>query len=278
MINIGTYNTLKMNRSTAHGVYLMDDVGEEVLMPKKYAPETFTVGSEITVFVYPDHEGRKVATSQHPYLVLNEFAFLKVQAVTNVGAFVDWGLDKDLLVPFNEQKIPMQEGQSYVICLREDKVTDRLIGSRRIDKFLDNQNLTVKVKQEVDLLIYRQTDLGFVAIVNQKHKGLIYINEVFKDIRIGDDLKGFIKDIRDENKIDLSLQPIGYQNFIDENTRLIYQTLFDNKGFLPLTDKSSPEDIYRYFEMSKKSFKKSIGDLYKKRRISLETDGIRLVD
>lgn len=278
MIEIGQYNELTILRDTSVGLYLGDDSGEDVLLPNKYRPEKFELGDSIEVFVYRDHEERKVATNLTPKITLNEFALLQVTSVTEVGAFLDWGLEKELMVPFNEQRQKMEEGRWYLVYMALDKKTDRLYASNKIDKRLQNEVLTVKEGDEVDLVVMQKTDLGFSVIIDNVHKGLIYENEVFKNLNIGDQLTGFIKKIREDNKIDVSLHPIGYQKYNDANSELIIRKLKENEGFLPSTDQSSPEEIYALFGMSKKAYKKAVGGLFKQRKITLEKSGIRLVN
>lgn len=277
MIEVGKYNELKILRHTSVGLYLGDESGEDVLLPNKYCPENYDLDDIIKVFVYRDYEDRKIATNLTPKVFLNEFAFLRVVAVADVGAFLDWGLEKDLMVPFKEQRQKMEEGRWYVVYLDLDKETDRLYASNKIEKLLKNDVLTIKKGEEVDLLVMQKTDIGFSVIVNNVHKGLIFENEIFKELNIGDKLTGFVKKIRDDNKIDISIQPIGYDNFNDPNMDLIYSTLSENKGFLTITDKSSPDEIYLQFGISKKAFKKAIGSLYKQRKITIQPKGIRLI-
>jgi len=277
VIEIGKYNELRILRHTSVGFYLGDDSGEDVLLPNKYCPDNVEQGDVLKVFVYRDHEERKVATNLTPKILLNEFALLQVTAVTPVGAFLDWGLEKELMVPFNEQGEKLEENRKYLVYLDIDKKTDRLYASAKLEKRLDNENLTVSEGDEVDLIIMRQTDLGFVTIINNRHKGLIYENEIFTELKIGDRRKGFIKKIREENKIDLSLHPIGYERFNDANMELVYNALVKNKGELAFTDKSSPDEVYTRFGISKKAFKKAIGALYKQRKITIHPDGITLI-
>lgn len=277
MIDIGKYNELKIQRQTSFGLYLSDETGEEVLLPNKYCPENFELNDPIRVFVYLDSTEKKVATNIIPKITLNEFAFLKVNAVTTVGAFLDWGLEKDLLVPYREQNQKMEAGRWYLVYLELDTKTDRLYASNRIERVLQNEVMELDEGDEVDLIIYKKTDLGFKAIVNNKHKGLIFKNEIFKEIKIGDRLKGFVKKIRDDNKLDITLQAPGFEKSIDSNTELIIQLLVKNEGFIAVTDKSSPEEIYKEFGISKKAFKKAIGGLYKKGKIIIEDDGIKLI-
>lgn len=277
MIEIGKYNELKILRHTSVGLYLGDESGEDVLLPNKYCPESYELEDMIKVFVYLDYAERKVATDIIPKIHLDEFALLKVTAVENVGAFLDWGLEKELMVPFKEQRQKMEVGRWYVVYLDIDEETDRLFASNRVEKYIQNEVLTVEEGDEVELLVLTKTDLGFSVIVNNDHKGLIFENEIFKEINIGDKLKGYVKKIREENKIDISLQAIGYDNFNDANSKLIYDALVQNNGFLAITDKSSPEEIYLQFGISKKAFKKSIGALYKDRKILMEPNGIKLI-
>jgi len=277
VIEIGKHHALKITKQVEHGLYLADESGEEILMPNRYCPENFNLEDTIEVFVYLDNEKMKIATNLTPKILLNEFALLQVKAVTDVGAFMDWGLDKDLMVPFSEQKQRMEEGRWYIVYLDIDKKSDRLYASNKMEKHLQNEDVTLKEGDKVELLVWQATDLGFSVIVNNTHKGLIYENEIFRKLNIGDKLDGYVKKIREDNKIDVSIQALGYENFNDTNTELIYRTLLENVGFMAVTDKSSPEEIYLKFGMSKKAFKKSIGALYKQRKILIQPDGIKLI-
>jgi predicted RNA-binding protein (virulence factor B family) len=277
VIEIGKYNKLKILRETSVGLYLGDDFGEDVLLPSKYCPDNFTVGDEIKVFVYLDSEERKIAVTLTPKIILHEFAFLQVAAVTNIGAFMDWGMEKELFVPFTEQKQRMEKGRWYIVYLDLDKKTDRLYASNRIEKHLQNEKLTIVEREEVEVLVWQKTNLGFSVIVNNVHKGLIFNNDIFREINIGDKFNGFVKKIREDNKIDISIQPFGYKHVIDANTDLVSRVLLENKGFLTVTDKSSADDIYLQFGISKKAFKKAVGALYKQRKIKILPNGIRLI-
>jgi predicted RNA-binding protein (virulence factor B family) len=234
-------------------------------------------GARVTVFIYRDSEDRKVATTLVPKALLHEFALLKVKAVSTVGAFLDWGLEKDLMVPFREQRQKMEEGRWYIVYVDLDQKSDRLFASNRLERYLQNDKLTVKEGEEVDLMIQQKSDLGYAAIINHTHRGLIYENEIFQEIHIGDKLKGHVKKIRNDNKIDLSLQALGYKSTHDANSQLILEQLEKNKGFLPITDKSSPEEISTQFGISKKAFKKTLGALYKQRKIEIQPEGIKLL-
>ena len=276
MLFIGKYNNLTIERLTSVGMFLSDVEGEEVLLPNQYLTDEMQVGDNIKVFVYLDSEDRPVATTETPKIIRNEFAFLEVTDVTEHGAFMDWGLIKDLFVPFREQSTPMQLGEWHVVFLYLDQKSSRLIASTKIDRFLENDRLTVAEGDEVDLLIFSKSDLGYNAIVNQYHKGLIYANEVFREINVGDTLKGYVKKIREENKLDLSLQKTGYE-VVEPTAQAILDQLKKANGFLNLSDSSSPEDIYKKLQISKKVFKKAIGGLYKQGLIKIGDDGIRLV-
>jgi len=276
MIEQGRNIELRIVKRATFGLFLMDDSGEEVLLPNKYCSKEMKPGDNITVFVYRDSEGKKVATTLTPKIFINEFALLKVTSVTAVGAFLDWGLDKELMVPFREQKQKMAEGRWYVVYLDLDKKSDRLYASNRIERFLQNQNVPLKEGDKVNLVVWQKTDLGYTVIINHAHKGLIFDNEIFQQINIGDRLPAYVKKIREDQKIDVSLQPVGFRKFNDTNSELIYRKLEENEGFLAFTDNSSPEDIYSLFGISKKAFKKSLGSLYKQRKIEILPDGIKL--
>lgn len=275
MIEIGKYNELEILRETSVGLYLGDEEGEDILLPLKYCPEEFEIGDKIRVFVYRDSEDRKIATNLEPKIHMHEFGLLQVKEMTQLGAFLDWGLEKDLMVPFSEQKVNMETGRWYVVYLHLDEKTDRLIGSAKLDKFLDNALLTVAQGDEVDLVVYHHSELGYSCIVNNVHSGLIYDNEVFQRLRVGQKLKGFVKLVRPDNKLDISLQPIGYEKATEVNTDKIMRLLKESGGFLPYGDKSSPDEIYATFGISKKAFKKAIGALYKEKFILIEEEGIR---
>ena len=278
MIPIGQHQDLTILRHTTVGLFLGDEDGDEdVLLPNKYCPENFEIGDKLNVFVYRDHEERIIATNLKPKILLHQFAFLRVTSVSNVGAFMDWGLEKELLVPFREQRLKMEEGRWYIVYLDLDKKTDRLYATNKIEKRLKNEPLTVLEGDEVDLMVMKKTDLGFSVIVNQQHEGLIFDSDIFTKLNIGDKIKGYVKQIRDDNKLDISLQPIGFENFNDPNCELILKKLKTQKGILSVTDKSTPEEIYKQFGISKKAYKKAIGTLYKQRKITLEPEGIKLV-
>jgi len=278
MIEQGKEIELKIAKRATFGLYLADESGEEVLLPNKYCTEEMKPGDTTRVFVYKDSEGKKVATTLTPKIFIHEFALLKVSAVTGVGAFLDWGLEKELMVPFREQKQKMEVGRWYIVYLDLDKKSDRLYASNRVERFLQNDQISVKEGDEVALVVLQKTDLGYSVIVNHAHKGLIFDNEIFQEIRVGNQLKGYVKKIRDDQKIDISIQAIGFRNVNDSNIELIYKTLVENDGFLAVTDKSSPDEISTLFGISKKAFKKSLGALYKQKRVDIQSDGIRIID
>lgn len=277
MIHIGQHQELEILRSTTVGLYLGDGAGEDVLLPNKYCPANYKIGEKLRVFVYRDSEDRKIATTLEPKIRLNQFAFLRATSVNDVGAFLEWGLEKDLLVPFREQRQNMQPGRWYIVCLLLDAKTDRLYASNKIEKRLRNEDLTVQEGDAVEVMIMTKTDLGYSVIVNQKHKGLLFESDIFRAVNIGDVLTGYVKQIRNDNKLDITLQPIGFENFNDPNCQLILSRLAEHDGFLDVTDKSTPEEIYALFGMSKKAYKKAAGTLYKQRKIALLPTGIKLV-
>jgi Uncharacterized protein conserved in bacteria len=277
MISIGQHQELEILRSTSIGLYLGDDSGEDILLPNKYCPEEFEIGDKLRVFVYRDSEDRKIATTLEPKILLNQFAFLKVASVSDVGAFMEWGLEKELLVPFREQRQKMQPGRWYIVCLLLDTKTDRLYASNKIEKRLRNEEHTLREGDAVEAMIMTKTDLGYSVIVNQKHKGLLFESDIFRSVNIGDVVNGYVKQIRNDNKLDITLQPIGFENFNDPNCQVILNRLGEHDGFLDVTDKSTPEEIYALFGMSKKAYKKAVGTLYKQRKLTLLPEGIKLV-
>ncbi|MDR2222966.1 MAG: GntR family transcriptional regulator [Flavobacteriaceae bacterium] len=275
MIKIGDDNTLKIARATSVGLFLTD--GEiDILLPNKYVPEQYSFGDEMVVFVYLDQEERLVATTLEPFIYINEFALLKVSYVNEVGAFVNMGLEKDLFVPFREQARPMQEGKRYLIHMYLDPKSNRLVGSSKLNQFLDNKDITVSIGEEVELIVSHITELGINVIINEKHKGLMYQNEVFEDFRTGDRIIGYIKNIREDGKIDVSRKKVGFSGMV-ESVDVVIEALAQNNGFLGLTDNSHPEDIKTVLNMSKKMFKKAVGMLYKEKKIEIKEEGIYLV-
>jgi predicted RNA-binding protein (virulence factor B family) len=277
MAQIGKLNHLEVLKELDFGIYLDGGDLGEILMPKRYVPEGTMLGDFIEAFIYLDSEDRLIATTEKPLAQIEEFALLEVVSVTPVGAFLNWGLPKDLFVPFREQRKPMEVGKKYLVYVYLDTDSKRIAASSKIENYLDNIPVDYDENEEVDLIIVNETDLGYNAIIDYSHLGVLYKNEVFQELNPGDRVQGYIKKIRPDGKIDLRLDKIGYEKITSFVDRIIVE-LQKNKGFLPLTDKSSPEEIYKTFKISKKNFKAAIGALYKKRFIALEDNGIRLLD
>lgn len=271
----GKYNRLKINRLVDFGAFLDDGDGGEILMPGKYLTPGAAPDDMVDVFVYYDSDDRIVATTEKPFAQLGEFAALTCKSTTHFGAFMDWGLLKDLLVPIREQNVPMIRGKKYVVYVYFDKVSERLAGTAKISQYLNNTPLPYHEGDAVDLLIMNKTPLGYNAIIGKEHSGIIYSNEVFQPLTTGDKITGFIKHIRPDGKTDLSLQKSGMAH-VDDMAERILQKLRENDGYIGLTDNSSPEDIYERFGMSKKAWKKAVGTLYKARKIDITPNGIRL--
>lgn len=275
MIAIGEYQQLSILRATSVGLFLGDDDGNDILLPHKYVPREFRLGDSIRVFCYLDHDERPVATTLEPYITRNNFGLLQAVEVNDLGAFMDWGLEKHLFVPFREQARRMERGKYYLVYMYLDDKTSRLTGSSKTDRFLQNQELTVKEGDAVDLMVYRFTDLGVEMIINDKHKGLVFSSDVYATLKLGARCKGYIKKIREDHKIDLSLQPFGHQN-LEPSAQKVYNELLRHDGFLSLHDHSDPEEIKQMLQMSKKNFKRAVGVLYKQHKITLEKEGIRI--
>ncbi|TNJ46400.1 GntR family transcriptional regulator [Tamlana fucoidanivorans] len=276
MIKLGEINTLEIFRETDHGIYLVDEDNNEVLLPNRYVPEQFKIWDKIKVFVYLDNEERPVATTDMPFIECGDFGLLRCNQVTEFGAFLDWGLVKELFCPFKEQAFKMKPGGWYLVYCYLDERTDRLVASSKTNRFLNNKNLTVNQFDEVDLIVSHPSDIGMNVIVNKKHAGLIYKDNIFQDLSVGDKLKGIVKKIRPGNKLDIVLGQVGYRN-IEPNAARILQELQDNSGFMALNDKSNPEAIKEVLQMSKKNFKKAIGNLYKQKKIDIKSDGVYLL-
>ncbi|MBL7702765.1 MAG: RNA-binding protein [Ferruginibacter sp.] len=281
MIKVGEYNNLKVAREVDFGVYL-DDGGEGILLPKRFAPKGVAAGDEVNVFLYHDGEERLIATTQKPKGILGDIVKLRCISVTNQGAFLDNGLMKDLFVPKSKQQQGMIPNGEYLVKIYLDEQTGRLAATEKIEPFLSNEGLTVKKLEVVDLVVYRRTDIGYVCIINNKHTGVLHHNEIYRNITVGDRFTGFIKKIYPEDKssdlryrIDVSSGKPGY-NRVEDETEKILRLLKEHDGFLPYHDKSDPEEIYSFFGMSKKTFKMTTGNLYKQRKISFENNGIKL--
>ncbi len=275
-VNVGQFNKLRVNRKVEFGFYL-EDGAEGILLPKRFAPNNLNIDDEIEVFVYHDSDNRLIATTQQPKAVVGEIAKMKVVSVTKQGAFLDWGLMKDLFVPASKQVSGMRLGGEYLVMLYIDEMTGRVAATEKVENLMSNDALTVKEMESVDLLVYRTSELGYVMIINNKHIGILHGNEVFQQLEIGDKVKGFIKKIRPDNKIDLILGKPGYTKVEDESAKIL-RLLQENNGYLPYNDKSDPSDIYAFFGMSKKAFKMTTGNLYKQKKIQFTQTGIQLIE
>jgi uncharacterized protein len=273
MIKVGVYNKLAVQRSTQVGVFL-EDGKDGLLVPKRFVPPNTKVGDVLEVFVYHDSEDRLIATTQRPFAIVGEIALLRAVSVTNQGAFLDWGLMKDLFVPRSKQLSGMREGADYLVKIYIDEQTGRAAATEKIEFELSNEQLTVKEKELVQLTVYRRSDIGYVVIINNLHTGVLHHNEIYRNIQVGDKFEGFIKHIRPENKIDVAAGKPGYERVEDESEKIL-RLLTENSGYLPYYDKSSPEEIYDFFGMSKKTFKMVTGNLYKQRKIIFTETGIK---
>ena len=274
MVKMGEYNLLKVIKVKEMGVF-MDNGEEGILMPKRFVPPRTRTGDEINVFLYHDGEGRPIATTQKPLGVLGDIVRLKAVDITPQGAFLDWGLMKDLFIPKSAMLSFMRPMGEYLVKIVMDEQTGRVAATEKLERFLSNETLTVKEKEAVDLLVYRQTEIGYEVIINNKHKGILHTNEIYRPIEIGDRFPGFIKNILPENKIDVAAGKPGYQRVEDEAAKIL-RLLNENNGYLPYHDKSSPEEIYAFFNISKKTFKMTTGNLYKQKKITFTKTGIKL--
>jgi uncharacterized protein len=274
MVKTGDYNTLRVLRKVDFGVYL-DDGEAGILLPKRYVPEGLNEGDDIDVFVYHDGEDRLIATTDKPFGVVGDILKMKAVSVTEQGAFMEWGIMKDLFVPKSKQIQGMLPKGEYLVKIYRDDQTGRAAASERVEEFLHNDVITVKEGDEVDLIVLRRTDIGYLMIVNNLHTGVLHMNEVFRPIGVGDTFKGFVKKVTHDNKIDVVAGKMGYSR-VEGEAEKVLRLLKENNGYLPYHDKSDPEEIYLFFAMSKKTFKMTTGNLYRERKISFEKDGIRL--
>ncbi len=276
MFKLGELNTLSALRQTDNGTYLVDDESNEVLLPNKYVPDDLEMGNTIEVFLYKDSEDRMVATTLIPFIKLNGYAALEALDVSDNGAFFDWGLEKDLMVPYVQQVEPIEKGEYHMIYLYLDEKSQRLVGTTKISNTLEKDSVDLNIGDKVDLLAYEETEIGISVIVNLTYQGMLFKNEIFEEINVGDELIGYVKKIRPDNKLDVSLNRFGYRA-IDDNTKKLIAALVANDGFLNLNDKSSPEAISDQLGMSKKVFKKAVGALYKQKRLEISEEGIKLL-
>ncbi len=275
MIYIGIHNELVVDRILSPGAFLIDSEGNDVLLPNKYLPKETKVGDQLKVFVYNDSKDRIVATTLSPLLQLNQFGYLKVKDINNIGAFLDWGLEKDLLVPFRQQHGRLNVGQWCLVYLYVDKLTNRLAATTKVEKYFKKENIELEVNQEVDLIITSKSNLGVNVIINNTYSGMIFQNQIYKDIMMGDKVKGFIEQIRPDGKINVTLRKKGMKN-LEEGAQTILDELKTSEGFMALTDKSTPEEIQSVLQMSKKNFKKSLGILYRNKQVLLKKEGVLL--
>jgi predicted RNA-binding protein (virulence factor B family) len=276
MVKTGEYNTMKVLRTVDFGVYL-DDGAEGILLPKRFVPANTKDGDELKVFVYHDGDERLIATTQEPYGVIGDIVKLKAVNITPHGAFMDWGLMKDLFVPTSQQQVGMRLNGEYLVKIYRDEQTGRAAATEKFDHTLSNDVLTVTALQMVQLIVYRRTDIGYVVIINNQHTGVLHHNEIYRSIGVGDRFEGFIKKIYTDNKIDVAAGKPGYQRVEDESGKIL-RLLQENNGYLPYHDKSDPEEIYLFFGMSKKTFKMTVGNLFREKKISLQKAGISLND
>lgn len=277
MLKIGKYNTLRVARNVDFGAYLQDADGNEVLLPSRYIVHPLHPGDDLEVFVYKNSEGRPICTTEHPFAQVGEFAYLQVSDVNQTGAFLDWGIMKDLLVPFREQKIRLSRGMVVLVYVYLDDATKRVVASAKIEKFIGNRYPRYKVGDRVKALVYKRTDLGYKAIVDDLFHGMIYENELFAPLEIGEAITAYVKQVRDDGKIDLVLSGSNDGRVDALMERILERLANEPEGFLPISDAAAPETIRATFQCSKKDFKKAIGHLYRDRKISITDGGIRLV-
>lgn len=274
-IRLGDFNTLTVVKSVDFGLYLDGGKAGEILLPTRYVPEEVEIGDELRVFIYLDQDERVIATTEEPLAKVGDFAYLEVNWVNQYGAFLDWGLMKDLFCPFREQKKEMEMGNSYIVHVHIDEETYRIVASAKVDRYLNKETCPYKPGDEVNILVWQKTDLGFKVIVENEYAGLVYEDQVFTHLQTGDRLKAFIKTVRPDGKIDIQLQRDGRQHTLDFAEELL-DYLKENNGQCPVSDKSDPDAIYRLFHVSKKVFKKAVGDLYKRQLIEIFPTSLKL--
>jgi uncharacterized protein len=274
LAELGKYNHLSVTRLAANGAYLDGGDWGEILLPGKLVKDGLTAGDAVDVFVFKDSLDRLTATTEKPFAVVGEFAHLRVTSITPVGVFLDWGLGKELLAPFREQKQRMEQGKFYIVYLYIDTQTNRIVASSRLDHFMSKDDPEYTVGEEVNLMVEGRTDLGYKVIINSRSRGIVYHNEVFRKLEIGEKTTGYIKKIREDGKVDVIVDKPGVEK-IDKLSQKILEILREQGGFIAVHDQTDPQTIYRLFGVSKKTLKKAIGGLYKKRLISLDSDGIR---
>lgn len=274
-LSLGKINHLTIARKVDFGMYLDGGPTGDILLPSRYVPKGAKVGDELDVFIYLDQEERPIATTERPLAMVGDFAYLRVAWVNEHGAFLDWGLMKDVFCPFREQKMRMQKDRSYIVHIHLDEESYRIVASAKVDRYLSKERPPYKQNDEVSILVQQKTDLGFKVIVDNMYQGLIYDNQVFRELHTGDRLKAYVSTVRPDGKLDISIQKKGREQVTDFSERL-HEYLFRHDGYCPFTDKSPAEDIYAEFKVSKKVFKQAVGDLYKQRLITIAPDGIEL--
>lgn len=278
MLELGRLNSLIVNRSTAHGLYLTDkERTAEVLLPKKFVTPQLRIGDVVEVFIFTDGEDRPTATTEQPLIQLFDFAALRVVDVNKYGAFLDWGLDKHLLVPYAEQTHKMKKGELYLVYMYHDMLSDRLVASSRLHQFLEREDVALEDGQSVEILLWERSELGIKVIVEKQYAGLIYHNDFFVDWQVGATMTAYVDKVRPDGKVDIRLRERGYRKQIEPNAAKVIALLQSNGGFMSLTDKSSPEEIQQALGMSKKNFKRALGNLYKQRMVRLEKSGTFLM-
>lgn len=275
MVEVGKFNKLTISRETDFGLIFDGLQLGEILMPKRYVSKAWNIGDKVEVFVYLDSEDRLTATTLKPKAQVGDFALLRCKDATPIGAFLDWGLPKDLFVPFREQRMKMRQGESYLVYIYYDNASERIVATAKLDKYLNSKRF-YKQNEEVDLMVWQKSDLGYKFIINNERWGMVFHNEIFQALERGTRIKGYIKNVRPDGRIDLTLQKQGYEK-VTELTDIILEKLKENNGFMPITSKTPPERINALFGVSKKTYKNAIGALYKKRLITIEDDGVRLV-
>ncbi|MCF6348817.1 MAG: S1-like domain-containing RNA-binding protein [Flavobacteriaceae bacterium] len=276
-MQLGKTNLLKVTKLTDSGYLLEDEDSKNILLPNDATTDKLKIDDPVKVFVYKDSDDRLMATTQKPTIELEQFAYLQVKDINKTGVFMDWGISKDLMIPYAEQTVKMQVGEWYLVFMLLDEDTNRLIGSCKENEFVFFDEIDVKEGDKVDMLLYSKTDLGFNAIVNNLYKGLIFNSNIHKDIKNGDRIQGYVKQVREDGKIDLLLEPLGYKKSIDPTTETILNKLKENDGCIYLTDKSSPEDIKEQLGLSKKAFKRGLGSLYKQKKVMILEDCVKLI-
>tara|TARA_B110000046_G_scaffold60138_1_gene67524 strand:- start:353 stop:1183 length:831 start_codon:yes stop_codon:yes gene_type:complete len=275
-MDLGKINTLEITRDTDIGLFLKDSIGLEVFLPNRYKPEQYTIGDKLAVFVYHDNEGRAISTTDQPIASINEFAYLTCKESSDIGAFMDFGIDKDMFIPKRNQHADLYEGQKYMVWIYLDEITSRLVATTKLNRLLTSEVLDIEPSQKVEILIWQTHDLGWQVIVDSKYFGMLYSNQCFVPVSMGSKMVAYVNKIREDGRLDILLQKPGFAS-IDEFSDKLLSKLQAEGGELSLTDKSTPEAIYQSLQMSKKVFKKAVGSLYKKKLIQLNDKSISLI-